>query len=188
MVMVATPPVFVAPRYTIADLEALPDSGVRYELLGGALLVTPSPAPLHQLVATEIIAALHAAAGAGGKLRVVAPGAVERSDDTQLQPDVMVYEAPPGAHRWTDVRRVLLAVEILSPSTRRQDIDVKRPAYQALGVEETWLVDPVARTVEVWPRTATAPVVVTERLVWRRPELAAPLELDLADLFRDVSG
>jgi len=41
----------VVPRYTLRDLESFPDDGSRYELLDGVLLVTPGPAPLHELVA-----------------------------------------------------------------------------------------------------------------------------------------
>ena len=43
-----------APRYTVDEIESWPDDGNRYELLDGVLLVTPSPNPTHQLVATEI--------------------------------------------------------------------------------------------------------------------------------------
>jgi hypothetical protein len=33
---------------TIADLEAMPDDGHRYELLGGSIVVNAAPAPRHQ--------------------------------------------------------------------------------------------------------------------------------------------
>ena len=35
-------------RFTLADLDALPDDGMRYELVDGQLLVTPAPLPIHQ--------------------------------------------------------------------------------------------------------------------------------------------
>ena len=44
----------VVPRYTLQDLESFPDDGSRYELLDGVLLVTPAPAPLHQLVVSRV--------------------------------------------------------------------------------------------------------------------------------------
>jgi Uma2 family endonuclease len=47
-----------------------------------------------------------------------------------------------------------LVVEILSPSTRRRDLNEKREIYERNGVLEYWLVDAVARTVTVLARTA----------------------------------
>src|SRR5262249_34303095 len=40
--------------YTIADLEAMPDDGQRYELIDGALHVSPSPTHLHQRIAGRL--------------------------------------------------------------------------------------------------------------------------------------
>ncbi len=48
----------VVPRYTLRDLDTFPVDGSRYELLDGVLLVTPAPAPLHQLVVSRIVSAL----------------------------------------------------------------------------------------------------------------------------------
>jgi hypothetical protein len=42
------------------DLESLPDDGHRYELLDGALLVTPAPTPRHQRAVMGLIAVLTA--------------------------------------------------------------------------------------------------------------------------------
>ena len=53
MVVVTAPvdtgrwPDHVSGEWTIDDLETLPDNGLRYELLDGTLLVTPSPTPRH---------------------------------------------------------------------------------------------------------------------------------------------
>ena len=33
--------------FTLADLDGLPDDGMRYELVDGVLLVTPAPLPIH---------------------------------------------------------------------------------------------------------------------------------------------
>ncbi len=43
-----------ADGWTIADLERLPDDELRYELVDGALLVTPPPPNAHDLVANEL--------------------------------------------------------------------------------------------------------------------------------------
>ena len=46
---------------TIEDLEALPDDGRRYELIGGAIVMTPAPEPVHQRVSRRLVALLEAA-------------------------------------------------------------------------------------------------------------------------------
>ena len=53
--------------------------------------------------------------------------------------------------------------EILSPSTRRLDLEAKRPVYARENVRHLWLVDPAERTLEafkltegVWTRIASA--------------------------------
>jgi len=43
-----------------------------------------------------------------------------------------------------------LVVEILSPSTRKKDIEEKHPLYEEHGVKEYWMVDPVAGFVEIY--------------------------------------
>ncbi|MGY4719341.1 Uma2 family endonuclease [Naumannella huperziae] len=48
----------------------------------------------------------------------------------------------------------LLAVEILSPSTRLIDLNLKRARYQQAGSPSYWVVDPEARTVTVWELAA----------------------------------
>lgn len=122
------------------DLATMPDDGHRYELLDGALLVTPAPNDRHQTCVTSILVLLHGARQAPHKV-LVAPFDVRLSRRTVLQPDVLVarkadmtparLEGPP-----------LLAVEVLSPSTRRFDLGTKRLAYEAAEVPAYWLVDP----------------------------------------------
>ncbi|MGQ0714567.1 MAG: Uma2 family endonuclease [Gemmatimonadaceae bacterium] len=138
------------PRLTIDMLDELPDDGTRYELLDGFLLVTPPPSNAHQIVATRLAAMLSVALE-GAAARVVAVGAIQRGNDTQLQPDVLVYPSSfvPTAH-WREIRGWWLAVEVLSPSSRLYDREVKRGAYLALGVEEYWIVDPDDCCVGIW--------------------------------------
>src|SRR5664280_927897 len=47
--------------WTVEDLAALPDDGLRYELIDGALLVTPPPGPRHQIAAYQLAKVLEAA-------------------------------------------------------------------------------------------------------------------------------
>jgi len=58
---------FPLPTYTVDMVRAFPDDGQRYELVEGILLVTPAPAPDHQVVIARLLAALHAYLEADGR-------------------------------------------------------------------------------------------------------------------------
>ncbi len=125
--------------FTYEDLAAFPDDGYRRELVEGRLLVSPAPGTPHQDAVVELVALLHAAAPP--ELRVsTAPAGVRLSDTTVLQPDVLVVRrGDVGGPAFT--RAPLLAVEVLSPSTRRTDLTLKRSLYEAYGVPSYWLLD-----------------------------------------------
>ena len=75
--------------FTVDDLEAMPDDGNRYELIDGTLIVSPAPAVRHQKVLLQVAIRLDAVCP--DDLHVFpAPFAVRPSDDTELQPDVLV--------------------------------------------------------------------------------------------------
>ena len=137
----------VVPRYTLQDLDAFPDDGVRYELLDGVLLVTPAPGPLHQLVVSRINASLTRYLGSCNLAYVFSPGVLEVEPNLRLEPDILVIpsgepSAGIGADtRWTAMRRWWLAVEVSGAGSRPYDRDHKTPAYLALGVREVWRVD-----------------------------------------------
>ena len=174
------------PHLTIDMLDDFPEDGTRYELLEGMLLVTPAPSFAHQIVATRLATMLANALSGGAQ--VVAVGAIQRGKHTQLQPDVLV--CPPTFRptvSWRDIRGWWLAVEVLSPSSRLYDREVKRGAYLALGVEEYWIVDPDECSVETWSRERSDGLRVTEQLVWRPAALDREIVIDLRELFRDVS-
>ncbi|MPZ60357.1 MAG: hypothetical protein GEU93_03480 [Propionibacteriales bacterium] len=78
---------------TRADLDAMPDDGHRYELIDGALIVTPAPAHRHQRGVLELAVLLRAACPAEMEV-LIAPFDVALADDTVMQPDV------PGQSRY----------------------------------------------------------------------------------------
>lgn len=47
-----------------------------------------------------------------------------------------------------------LVVEILSPSTRKRDDQLKRQVYDRAGVREYWIVDPELESIKIHRRTA----------------------------------
>jgi Uma2 family endonuclease len=135
---------------TYSDYARIPDDGKRYEVLEGGLLVTPAPSPLHQMVSFRLQRQLvdhFEPRGLGHVL--AAPIDVILSAHDILQPDLVV--APDGQISKRGIEgSPTLAVEILSPSTRRRDRTRKSRRYAALGVAHFWLVDPDARRIECY--------------------------------------
>ena len=125
---------------TYDDLRTLPDDGHRYELVDGSLIVTPAPKTKHQSVVGNLYRVLVDAAPPDSQV-LFAPVDVVLSDQTVLQPDIVVARRRDVGE---DNLRVppLLAVEVLSPSTRAIDTGTKRLALAAAGVPSYWLVDP----------------------------------------------
>jgi Uma2 family endonuclease len=138
---------------TYRDYEALPADGRRYELHDGELSVTPAPGTRHQRVSSALFSILkpHVVSRGLGEV-LYASIDVILADTTIVQPD-LVYLDPTRAHVVSE-RGIegspTLAVEILSPSTTRNDRGVKAELYRRYGVPWYWIVDPEARTVEAY--------------------------------------
>lgn len=130
------------------DLAAMPDDGHRYELIDGTLVVTPAPSWGHQGVSSELNSILKDACPP--ELRVFyAPMDVVLTKKTVLQPDLLVARRSDlGAHDLPTVP--LLAVEILSPSTRHIDLGLKRSRYEAAGCPSYWVIDPSVPSIMAW--------------------------------------
>lgn len=169
--------------WTRADLARLPDDGNRYEVLDGALLVTPQAAFRHQRVAMRLSFALHAYCERHGIGVVVGPGAVPHGE-SELQPDIQVVPGPvaPDAD-WTELPRPMLVVEVLSGSTRTRDLGIKRDAYLRWGIPTYWVVDPKAKSVAVTTAGGGEPEVHQGLLRWSPSDAIPSFELDVAALF-----
>lgn len=144
-----------APTHTsglvYADLERFPEDNVRRELIGGELIVSPSPRPRHQEVADELTWHLRAyCKGSGGRANS-APLDVVFADQDVLEPDVLVLTAEHldrvGPNNITGAPDIV--VEVSSPSTRHLELVRKRAVYERYGVGEYWYVDLEADRVEV---------------------------------------
>src|SRR5262249_25516251 len=138
-------------HWTVDDLDDLPDDGQRYEVIDGELFVTPAPALDHQAAVGTLHRIL---AGYLERERIgyafVALADVTFSPARAVQPDVFVVPLVNGRRprKFADVKRLLLAVEVLSPSTARADRVVKRAMFRDEGVAEFWIVDLDSRTFE----------------------------------------
>ena len=178
-------------EWTVEMVRALPDDGSRYEVIDGELFVTPAPSWTHQRAVNELYLLLmpylreHGLGSA-----ITAPADVVFGPRNVVEPDLFVVPlvggSPPRA--WEDVGRLLLTVEVLSPSTRRTDRGEKRDLYKRKAVPQYWIVDADARTVERWLPNDSAPETFVETLEWQPDAAVVPLVIDLPGYFDRVHG
>lgn len=106
------------------------------------------------------------------------------ADTTIVQPDLVVLT--PDRERFITERAIegppALVVEIVSPSSARQDRVTKAALYARFGIPHYWVLDPVERTFELYElRGDVYGLVATHRDADRvRPALFPGLEIDLA--------
>lgn len=158
-----------SPVTTIDALLALPDDGLRHELLDGVHVVTPAPALLHQRAVRFLMSHLDGALRGGTQVEpFTAPADVVLGPRTLVQPDLFVVRRTAGQRleRWADIGVPLLAIEILSPTTAPRDRGAKRRIYQRAGVQEYWIVDLDARIIERWRPEDMRPEVLDKVLEW----------------------
>lgn len=162
----------------------------RYELVDGELLVTPAPSNRHQRIAFELAVLLRAYVLQHqlGEVKL-GPGAVKLDSATYFEPDVYVVPAVNGRRQTAalPVNRLLMAAEVLSPSSSRHDRITKRRYFQSHGVPEYWVVDGDARTFEIWHPGDERAVLTDDRLTWHPQDAPAPFELDVAGFFDAVA-
>jgi Uma2 family endonuclease len=142
----------ISTKFTHADLLVMPDDGKRREIVDGELFVTPSPLSKHQLVVSRIAAAFFRFLDDHpiGEL-FMAPLDVILSDYDVLEPDLLfiLNERLSIMQDW--IRGAPdLVIEVLSPTTARQDRGPELKAYARFGVPEYWIVDLDNRAVEVY--------------------------------------
>jgi len=176
-------------QWTAAERDELPDDGNRYEIIDGELFVTPAPALRHQEAALTLYRAL---AEYLERNRVghafAAPADIVFSPRRAVQPDLLVLPLFNGRRpeHFDNVRRLLLAVEVLSPSTARADRVAKRTLFREEDVPEYWVVDLDARTFERSTPFEPRAEVLVERLEWLPEGASEPFVLDLVKYFEKV--
>lgn len=175
-------------RLTYEDYVGLPNDGKRYEILDGELSVSPAPTSRHQIVVTNLITILNVFIREHRLGRVlVAPTDLILAATTIVQPDVLFIrseratiisergiEGPPD-----------LIVETLSTGTARQDRTTKATLYAHFAVSHYWIVDPEARTIELYELEGDSYRLVTRDSgdATIRPALFPGLEIRLAEVW-----
>ncbi len=138
---------------TYEDYFRIPEDGNRYEVIDGVLTMCPSPVLRHQRISNNVSYQLTLWAKQTTRGSVwCAPLDVLLSDQDIVQPDILyVADVRASILREKYVQGAPdLIVEILSEGSRRHDEVVKRELYEAHGVTEYWIVDPVLETIKVY--------------------------------------
>lgn len=171
-------------RMSWEDYLALPERP-RAEWVDGEVVVSPPVSPAHGAAVVALGARLRSALPG---LQVMTEVGVWLPGNRLRAPDLTVVERWPDGPAVTDVP--VLVAEVLSPSTRSEDLLRKSTEYAAAGVRQYWVVDPEARIVDVFAnagggweplvrvdeRSRTAEIRVGEHGV---------VLIDLAELVRD---
>jgi Uma2 family endonuclease len=137
----------VGTQLTRADLDALPDDGLRHELIDGAFVMTPAPGMAQQDVIFALARILYAAVEGTDLKVMLAPYDVVLGPNV-VQPDLVVTERTAFTERGLHTPP-LLVVEVRSMSTAWVDDGRKRTLYEESGIGHYWRVDPVEPAITV---------------------------------------
>ena len=145
-------------QWTLHDLEGLPDTSDRYEIINGDLHVTRAPRIEHQDAAGAIYAELRAWSKQSGFGKAIfAPGVVF-SEVSAVIPDV-VWVSQRRLERIVDAAGHLmeapeLIIEVLSKSKndQKRDRETKLKLYSIEGVVEYWILNPELNQCDIYRR------------------------------------
>ena len=169
--------------WTLDQLHRLPDDGNKYELVHGELLVTPAPAPSHEVVLTRLHNLLFPYVAAHDLGWIFRPRAVIRFEGSEVEPDLMVRLPPTNPKLdWEHHPMPILVVECTSRATRRRDYTIKRAFYRKAGIPEYWIVDRTSSTIHTFRRDGED--VASDEMTWTPSSVAEPLRFRVADVFR----
>jgi len=167
-------------RWTVDDLELLPDDGSRYEIVDGELYVSKQPDMQHQLVCTRSASLLDLCSSqTQSGLAISTPGIIF-TNDIAVVPDVVwisyeryatALQADGKFHSSPE-----LIVEVLSPGleNERRDRETKLKLYSRRGAEEYWIVNWQERRLEVYRRenaVLTLDKTLNEKYILQSPLL-----------------
>jgi Uma2 family endonuclease len=178
-----------ATDWTVTMVQAIPEDGNRYELIGGELLVNGSAATRHQAAFLKLILHLDSYTRANrlgiAVLLLTDWRPYERSN---VRPDAVISRLSKGEEpfEWSEVDP-LLAVDVLDPRYGRSDASVYGRYAQRDTVPEYWVLD--VDGPAIWRTRAGEkrwPEEINERLEWQPVQGVAPLVIELAEFFEQI--
>jgi len=145
----------IEPLLTIADLDAMPDDGNRYEVIEGELFVSRAPNLTHQSLSMNLAMSITTYLSHNPIGVIWATPGVIFSEFSGVIPDLIFVSNERRAEIASGERITGtpdLLIEIVSPGAEnaRRDRIAKRQLYGKHGVKEYWVVDPYQRTIEVY--------------------------------------
>ena len=180
-------------KYTYVDYKAWElKPGERYELINGVAYAMAAPGLTHQGILIELATQFHVFLK--GKPCKVYPAPFDvrlfyeedESDDTVVQPDVVVICDPEklveeGCRGAPD-----LVVEILSPSNTAIEMGRKLTLYKEAQVKEYWVVDPKNKNISIYQlRNGEYVLQIYHAQDIVRPGVLPGLEIPLSTVFPD---
>ena len=150
----------------LAGLIEADEDGNRYELSPeGVVTITPPPDAEHAGIATDLLLWLAAAGWPGRQiLQAVGIRIVLPDGEGGRIPDLTLWAQPPQGV-WPEITHLLLAIEIVSPSSKSMDRDLKVKEYARAGIPRYWVVDrDAANTVTLYQLTESNGYEVTTKL------------------------
>ncbi|HVT58350.1 MAG TPA: Uma2 family endonuclease [Thermoanaerobaculia bacterium] len=177
-------------KLTYQDFLELQADGKGRELIDGDLHVTPAATTRHQAVLLNLLRVLGNFVHQG-RVGVLLPPLTDvlLSPVDVVHPDALFV----GGDRLELIKENHvagapdLAIEILSPASRRIDARIKLRLYERHGVQEYWIVDPELETIEVYCLAQGAYQRIAELALERREVLTSPLfpglSIPLLDVF-----
>ena len=138
-------------RFTVAEVEAMAAAGVmdedeRVELIGGELVPMSPKGSHHEVVKAALLD--HWIRARPEEVRLAPETTFRLSEDTYLEPDIVIYPRTSGLRGLTGAN-VLLVVEI-ADSSLRYDIGRKAALYASFGICELWVIDAVRLTTRIF--------------------------------------
>jgi len=171
---------------TIDDWLALPDTKPHYELIDGKLVQKMTTTNKHNWITRKLLRFCDEWSDESGwQFFGEGPG-VEIDSRNGYIPDVMGFapDTPIDPDASTNPPP-FLAVEVLSQGTSKKDRTDKMRDYARIGVPMYLIIDPNARTIEIYRlgnETYSVPEVLTENDVWQPEELSG-LKVELKKLW-----
>ncbi len=139
-------------RVTREEYLDLDDDGNKYDMVDGVLIMAPGAEFEHGKQQAMMVHLLrqyldtHRLGEIALEIDIFLPDAGD-----VLRPDIsLILNQNMGIVRKHIHGAPDLVVEVLSESTRSRDLGIKADRYLKCGVKEYWIIDPQAKTVQVW--------------------------------------